>query len=93
MPNQRDPDKKLIGYQARKVVRDAVDDCAREAGWPDRATALENLLIEALTARGYDVSPEYRPDRVARVAELKEEYNAGVKKRLEAEHKRTKGKG
>ena len=59
MPNQRDPEKRLIGYQARKEVRDAIDQYARDNGLATRAEALEHLLVEALAARGVKI-----PDRV-----------------------------
>lgn len=59
--------KRLIGYNARAEVRDAVDQFARKEGLPDRAAALELLLIEALRMRGIDVNEKesgYLPDQL-----------------------------
>ena len=65
MPNQPDPEKRLIGYRARAAIRDAVDEYARANGIPNRAEAMERLLILALEAQGIEVPAEdrgYLPD-------------------------------
>ena len=70
MPNQKHPDKKLIGYNARPEIINAVDKFAKSQGLDTRASALEALLREALEARGIKVpqppSRGYLPDIVAK---------------------------
>ncbi len=66
MPNQPQKGKKLIGYMARKEVRDALDDYCRKNKIRHRSEAIESLLVQALKDRGVAIEEEnfeFLPDR------------------------------
>ena len=70
MPNQPASGKKLFGWSAPQEIRDAIDNYARQNKMANRTEAMNSLILEALTARGFNIEkpkesfPEYLPDRL-----------------------------
>ena len=55
MPNQRHPDKKLIGLWADKRLRTQLDKETKQSSCSSRSELVEQLIREALVARGVKV--------------------------------------
>ena len=51
MPNQRDPNKKMIAFWAHKNLQKKLDNFVKTSGANSRSDAIQMLLLEALYAR------------------------------------------
>ena len=51
MPNQRDPNKKMLGFWADKNLQTKLDNFVKTSGANSRSDAIQMLLLEALDAR------------------------------------------
>ena len=51
MPNQRDPNKKMLGFWADKNLQKKLDNFVKTSGANSRSDAIQMLLLEALDAR------------------------------------------
>ena len=55
MPNQRHPDKKLVGLWTDGKLRSQLDKLTQQSSCSSRSELIEQLLREALEARGVKV--------------------------------------
>jgi metal-responsive CopG/Arc/MetJ family transcriptional regulator len=51
MPNQRDPNKKMLAIWADKSLQKKLDDFVKKSGANSQSEAIQQLLKEALEAR------------------------------------------
>jgi metal-responsive CopG/Arc/MetJ family transcriptional regulator len=51
MPNQRDPNKKMLAIWADKTLQKKLDDFIKSSGCESQSEAIQQLLKEALEAR------------------------------------------